>query len=159
MALALASEVIAELNLSVSAMGFTEAEDLEAWIDRLLDWVSAKISALVGSTNYVITKEGVVQAEILLTAFHALRRVIARRGSNAEGGFAIGSLRIDSDRASIEAVSVQRAQLLKEAEALLAPYHTVSYSRALFYAYEGADKETWEDLEDEWYDRLFIRKV
>jgi hypothetical protein len=155
MALTTVDDVIAEIGASYIDYGFANLSTFQTWVQGLLNWMSEKVEGLVGTANYVATNMGVVQGELLWTCYYVLRRRRSKEAALGEGGFAIGSLRIQSSASSASGLQEERTRLWREGEVALRPYMTVTYSRALFHEYE--DEETWADLEGRFYDRVFLR--
>lgn len=122
MALATVSDILEESGVTYGTFGFTTDAMFRAWVTKKIDWVDDKIQNLVGTTQYNLAPDDLKYCEVFWVLSTMFRRRQISMGSSLEGGFAIGSLRIDSAGSAVERTATTAQDLFKRAMVLLQPY-------------------------------------
>jgi hypothetical protein len=122
MALANVSDVLEESGATYSMFLFDDDTSFRYWVGKKLTWVDGKIKNLVGVAQYNLAPDDLKYCEVFWTLSTMLRRRQMSLGSSLEGGFAIGSLRIDTGTKATEGTSTTSQDLFKRAMVLLQPY-------------------------------------
>lgn len=122
MALATVSDILDESSVTYATFGFTTDAAFRAWVAKKIEWIDLKILGAVGAVQYNLAPDDLRYCEVFWVLSTMFRKRQTLVGSSLEGGFAIGSLRIDSAGTAVERTSTVAQDLFKRAMTLLRPY-------------------------------------
>jgi len=141
MALATVDEVLEEGGVGYTDFKFADDAAFRGWIDRRITWIDGKIKLLVGPTNYSAAYPDIKYAEIFWVISTMLSRKQIALISSIEGGFAIGSLRIDNATPAAVGLTQLAQGFFKRAMTMLTPYAVLTRADFLIALDKDEDYE------------------
>jgi len=145
-------DVLEEYGATYDLYGFADEASFETWVQKKVDWISSKVLELVGSSNYNHSPvyQDIKMAEIFWIIASMMGRRYGLLTGTIEGGFAIGSLRIDSGAKSSNGIKLASDEYFRKAMTLLEPYYTITTTNYLVVEDED-DTSTVEWPADRFY--------
>ncbi len=141
MALVTVDDILDEGGFSYTDFKFADSTTFRNWISKRITWIDAKIKTLVGNDTYAAACDDIKFAEIYWVISTMLRKRQVSIASGIEGGFAIGSLRIDNASTAARGLIEITQEFFQKAQTLLAPYAPLTRADFLIVEDEELDED------------------
>jgi hypothetical protein len=141
MSLVIVDDILEEGGFSYTDFKFADNTSFRNWISKRITWIDAKIKTLVGDDTYAAACDDIKFAEMYWVISSMLRKRQVNIASGIEGGFAIGSLRIDNASTAARGLVEITQDLFIKAQTLLAPYAPLTRADFLVVADEELDED------------------